>query len=155
MSPRSYSDNFFCSRICVFNLKVYSAIDGIWAVPKAALKYNSLCLKKWEKWEERSRIAISPRTGSTIRSDTITVLHLRTTNFFYEKIWDKNSKKKVDVVCESSVGTYNKHISGLNLADILTELHRVAAKVNRWHLRIFNKGLDALLLFQICSTWSK
>ncbi|XP_037299722.1 piggyBac transposable element-derived protein 2-like isoform X2 [Manduca sexta] len=58
------------------------------------------------------------------------------------KRYDKDEKKKVDVECPQVVKHYNKHMGGVDLADMLISLYRTPFKSHRWYLGIFSQLVD-------------
>lgn len=61
-----------------------------------------------------------------------------------EKIrrYSKEDKARVDVDCPQLVRHYNKHMGGVDLADMLISLYRIPFKSRRWYLGIFSQLLD-------------
>ncbi|KAJ0175946.1 hypothetical protein K1T71_008120 [Dendrolimus kikuchii] len=64
-----------------------------------------------------------------------------------EKIqrYSKDVKKKVDVQCPQIVRQYNKHMGGVDLADMLISLYKIPFKSRRWYLGIFAQLIDICL----------
>ncbi|XP_022823361.1 piggyBac transposable element-derived protein 3-like [Spodoptera litura] len=58
------------------------------------------------------------------------------------KRYCKDSKTKVDVQCPQIVKEYNKHMGGVDLADMLISLYRTPFKTRRWYIGIFAQLLD-------------
>lgn len=58
------------------------------------------------------------------------------------KRYDKDEKKKIDVECPQIVKHYNKHMGGVDLADMLISLYRTPFKSHRWYLGIFSQLID-------------
>ncbi|KAF9404751.1 hypothetical protein HW555_014186 [Spodoptera exigua] len=58
------------------------------------------------------------------------------------KRYDKDEKKKVHVECPQIVKHYNKHMGGVDLADMLISLYRTPFKSHRWYLGIFSQLID-------------
>lgn len=54
----------------------------------------------------------------------------------------KDAKKKIPVQCPQIVRQYNKHMGGVDLADMLIALYRTPFKSRRWYLSIFGQILD-------------
>ncbi|CAG4969354.1 unnamed protein product [Parnassius apollo] len=58
------------------------------------------------------------------------------------KRYCKDSKNKVDVDCPQIVKDYNKHMGGVDLADMLISLYKTPFKTRRWYIGIFAQILD-------------
>lgn len=58
------------------------------------------------------------------------------------KRYSKEKKVKVDVECPQIVKDYNKHMGGVDLADMLISLYRTPLKTRRWYLGIFAQLID-------------
>lgn len=58
------------------------------------------------------------------------------------KIKRYSKEKKVDVECPQIVKDYNKHMGGVDLADMLISLYRTPLKTRRWYLGIFAQLID-------------
>ena len=58
------------------------------------------------------------------------------------KRYDKDEKKKVQVECPQIVKHYNKHMGGVDLADMLISLYRTPFKSHRWYIGIFSQLID-------------
>lgn len=54
----------------------------------------------------------------------------------------KDVKNESPVQCPQIVRQYNKHMGGVDLADILIPLYRTPFKSRRWYLSIFSQILD-------------
>ncbi|KAF9422075.1 hypothetical protein HW555_002096, partial [Spodoptera exigua] len=54
----------------------------------------------------------------------------------------KDAKCKIDVQCPQIVRQYNKHMGGVDLADMLISLYKTPFKSRRWYLAIFSQMLD-------------
>ena len=55
---------------------------------------------------------------------------------------DSTKKKKSDVACPYVIKEYNKHMGGVDLADMLVSLYRIQMKSHRWCLSIFVQAID-------------
>lgn len=53
------------------------------------------------------------------------------------KRWDGKEKKFIDVPRPAIVSEYNKHMGGVDLADMLMELYKVNHRSNKWYMRLF------------------
>lgn len=58
------------------------------------------------------------------------------------KRYCKEAKGKVDVDCPQIVKEYNKHMGGMDLADMLISLYKTPFKTRRWYLGIFAQLVD-------------
>lgn len=61
------------------------------------------------------------------------------------KRYSKELKKKVNVDCPQIVKEYNKHMGGVDLADMLVSLYRIPFKTRRWYIGIFSQLIDICL----------
>ncbi|GFY64664.1 uncharacterized protein TNIN_239211 [Trichonephila inaurata madagascariensis] len=57
----------------------------------------------------------------------------------------KDSRKKVEVQCPQIVRPYNRHMGGVDLADMLISLYKIPFKSRRWCLGIFAQIVDICL----------
>lgn len=58
------------------------------------------------------------------------------------KRYCKEQKTKVNVKCPQVILDYNKHMGGVDLADMLIALYRTGLKTHRWYIKIFGQMLD-------------
>lgn len=58
------------------------------------------------------------------------------------KRYSKEAKMKIDVDCPQIVKEYNRHMGGVDLADMLVSLYRTPFKTRRWYIGIFAQILD-------------
>lgn len=58
------------------------------------------------------------------------------------KRYCKEQKRKIDVDCPDIVREYNKHMGGVDLADMLIALYKIPFKSRRWYIGIFCQLLD-------------
>lgn len=58
------------------------------------------------------------------------------------KRYCKETKSKIDVDCPQIVKEYNKHMGGVDLADMLISLYKTPFKSRRWYIGIFVQILD-------------
>ena len=59
--------------------------------------------------------------------------------------WSKSSQTRVDVQCPNVVGEYNKHMGGVDLADMLLALYRIDRRSKKYYNRII------FYLFGVCT----
>ncbi|CAH4034370.1 unnamed protein product [Pieris brassicae] len=57
------------------------------------------------------------------------------------KRFSKQAKSRVDVKCSKIVNYHNRHMRGVNLADMLA-LYRTGIRSHRWYMNIFSQLLD-------------
>ncbi|KAF9406919.1 hypothetical protein HW555_012897 [Spodoptera exigua] len=62
------------------------------------------------------------------------------------KRFSKESKSRIDIKCLQIVKHYNRHMGGVDLADMLISLYRTGIKSHRWYMNIFSQLLDICLL---------
>lgn len=74
----------------------------------------------------------------------VTLVSSYTDAYPLEKIkrFRKESKGRVDVTCPQIVKHYNRHMGGVDLADMLISLYRTGIKSHRWYMNIFSQLLD-------------
>lgn len=58
------------------------------------------------------------------------------------KRYNKERKQYVEVPCPQIVKHYNRHMGGVDLADMLIALYRTGIKSHRWYINIFSQLLD-------------
>ncbi|XP_063634975.1 piggyBac transposable element-derived protein 3-like [Cydia splendana] len=58
------------------------------------------------------------------------------------KRYSKDKRAKIDVPCPQVVKQYNKHMGGVDLADMFISLYRIPFKSRRWYLGIFSQLID-------------
>lgn len=58
------------------------------------------------------------------------------------KRFSKEAKSRVDVKCPKIVKDYNRHMGGVDLADMLIALYRTGIRSHRWYMNIFSQLLD-------------
>ncbi|CAH2105118.1 unnamed protein product [Euphydryas editha] len=58
------------------------------------------------------------------------------------KRFSKENGGYVDVTCPQIVRHYNRHMGGVDLADMLISLYRTGIKSHRWYMNIFSQLLD-------------
>lgn len=58
------------------------------------------------------------------------------------KRYSKEEKRKVEVDCPQLVKEYNKHMGGVDLADMLIALYKTPFKTRRWYIGIFSQLID-------------
>lgn len=56
--------------------------------------------------------------------------------------YSKEKKRKVDVDCPEVITHYNRHIGGVDLADMLVALYRTDFRTQRWYMAIFSHLID-------------
>ena len=66
-----------------------------------------------------------------------------------EQRFDRKQNKKVNVRKPIGIKNYNKHMSGVDVGDMLILLYRTSFKPKRYYLRIFAYILDRC----ICNSW--
>ncbi|KAK7880575.1 hypothetical protein WMY93_032787 [Mugilogobius chulae] len=54
----------------------------------------------------------------------------------------KKGRGALDCKCPSLIAAYNKHISGIDLSDMLVHLYKTPAKSRRWYFPLFGYALD-------------
>ena len=65
------------------------------------------------------------------------------------KRYDRNAKKKVDVVCPNVIKEYNCKMGGIDKSDMLTHLYKTPMRARRWYMRLFGYALDLC----VCNGW--
>ena len=65
------------------------------------------------------------------------------------KRYDKKEKCKVDVSTPAIVKHYNRHMGGVDLADMRISLYRTPLRTKRYYLRIFAYMIDLC----VCNSW--
>lgn len=58
------------------------------------------------------------------------------------KRFSKEAKSRVDIKCPKIVKDYNRHMGGVDLADMLIALYRTGIRSHRWYMNIFSQLLD-------------
>ena len=65
------------------------------------------------------------------------------------KRYDKKEKCKVDVPTPAIVKHYNRHMGGVDLADMQISLYHTPLRTKRYYLRIFAYMVD----LRVCNSW--
>lgn len=56
--------------------------------------------------------------------------------------WVKKEQARKDIQCPQVVKAYNKSMGGVDLADMLIALYRIAVKTKRWYVKVFWHLID-------------
>ena len=56
--------------------------------------------------------------------------------------YNKDTKKKEEVICPSVIKSYNANMGGIDKSDMLVHLYRTPMKSKRWYMRLFGYCLD-------------
>ncbi|CAK1592408.1 unnamed protein product [Parnassius mnemosyne] len=61
------------------------------------------------------------------------------------KRYFKDKKEYREIPCPNIVKEYNKHMGGVDLADMLVAIYRTIYKTNKWYMPIFSQLLDVAI----------
>lgn len=150
-----YCDNFFSSPELFYILRENYGIFALGTIRNNRLRgaENILPTEKDLKKKERGffvEATCNHNRLAVVRwndNKAVTFISSFVASAPIEKIqrYSKDAKKKVDVQCPQIVRQYNKHMGGVDLADMLISLYKILFKSRRWYLGIFAQIVDICL----------
>lgn len=156
LNSEIFVDNFFCSLelIIYLNAKGFDTLGTIRAdrLRECPLKSEKELKKTGRgtfdcKTEKSTKIALVRWVDNkvvTLASSFMGVEPLGSV-----KRYDKKEKCKIDVTTPAIVKHYNRHMGGVDLADMLISLYRTPLRTKRYYLRIFAYMIDLC----VCNSW--
>lgn len=147
-----FFDNFFTSPEVLYILRQNYGIFALGTVRNNRLRgaENVLTSEKMLKKKERgsySQVVCNNNKLAVVRwndNKCVTLISSYTDSEPVQKIkrYSKDAKRKVDVDCPNVVKDYNKHMGGVDLADMLVSLYKTPFKTRRWYIGIFAQLID-------------
>ncbi|XP_053603783.1 LOW QUALITY PROTEIN: piggyBac transposable element-derived protein 2-like [Plodia interpunctella] len=147
-----YFDNYFTSLELVYILRENYGLFSLGIVRQNRLKDagNKMVSEKILKKKGRgsfSQVVCNENKISVVKwfdNKQVTLVSSYTDAYPLEKIKRccKESKGRVDVTCPQIVKHYNRHMGGVDLADMLISLYRTGIKSHRWYMNFFSQLLD-------------
>lgn len=147
-----YCDNFFSSPELFYLLREEYGIFGLGTIRTNRIRgaENKLPTEKQMKKKERgnyaevvcdkNKLAIVKWHDNKVVTFVSSFVAAEPVNTI--RRYCKDQKRKVDVQCPQVVKEYNKHMGGVDLADMLIALYKSPFKSRRWYLGIFAQMLD-------------
>lgn len=147
-----YCDNFFSSPELFHILRENYGIFALGTIRNNRLRGAEKVLpteKEMKKKERGSYVEATCKQNrlAVVRwndNKAVTFISSFVASMPVEKIqrYSKDAKKRVDVQCPQIVRQYNKHMGGVDLADMLISLYKTRLKSRRWYLGIFAQMID-------------
>lgn len=147
-----YFDNWFSSLELVYLLRQNYGLFSLGTIRKNRLKDANALLLSDKALKKKGRGAYCQATCNkqkvaivkwhdnkpvTLVSSYVDAHPVETVKRF-----QKESNDRVNVPCPQIVKHYNRHMGGVDLADMLIALYRTGIKAHRWYLNIFSQILD-------------
>ncbi|KAF9419010.1 hypothetical protein HW555_004337 [Spodoptera exigua] len=147
-----FCDNFFSSPELFFILREHYGIFALGTIRGNRLRGAETILLTDKAMKKKPRGHIVQAVCNQNRlaivrwndNKAVTLISSFVASEPVEKIrrYCKDAKCKIDVQCPQIVRQYNKHMGGVDLADMLISLYKTPFKSRRWYLAIFSQMLD-------------
>lgn len=144
LKPEIFVDNFFCSIPLILYLSSKN-FETLGTIRKDRLRNCSL--KTEQQLKKEGRGSFDYKTGknagvTVVRWADNKVVTLASSFMGVEPIdkvqrYDRKENAKIDVPAPAVVKHYNKHMGGVDLADMLISLYRTPLRAKWYYLRIF------------------
>jgi hypothetical protein len=147
-----YCDNFFSSPELFYILREGYGIFGLGTIRNNRIRGAERVLPEEKVFKKKERghfaeVSCNKNRLAIVRwndNKVVTFISSIVASEPVEKIvrYSKDEKKKIDVQCPQIVRQYNKHMGGVDLADMLIALYKTPLKTRRWYMGIFAQLLD-------------
>lgn len=147
-----YADNFFMSPELVVLLREEYGIFSLGTIRTNRLRGCQEFLPTDKEMKKKKRgystqVVCNKNKLACVKwndNKVVTLISSFVDSYPVEKIkrYTKEDKAKVDVDCPQLVKHYNRHMGGVDLADMLISLYRTPFKSRRWYTGIFAQLLD-------------
>lgn len=147
-----YCDNFFSSPELFYVLREKYGIFGLGTIRNNRIRGAEKVLPDEKAFKKKPRghfaeVSCDKNRLAVVRwndNKIVTFISSFVASEPVEKIvrYSKEEKKKVEVECPQIVRQYNKHMGGVDLADMLVSLYKTPFKTKRWYMVIFAQMLD-------------
>lgn len=148
-----YFDNFFTSLELVSYLRDEFGILSLGTVRSNRLRGCAMKTDKELKSEGRGSFDQKVDNSSRValvkwfdnKSVTLSSSYVSTNPVETIQRFSKAGGGKVQIVCPQIVKQYNRHMGGVDLADMFVALYRTGMKTHRWYMGLFSQMLDICL----------
>lgn len=147
-----YCDNFFSSPELFYILRENYGVFGLGTVRSNRLRGADAILPSDKVLKKKPRgsygeVACNKNRLSVVRWNdnkpvTLISSYVGTQPVHKIKRYCKESRSREDVDCPQIVKEYNKHMGGVDLADMLISLYKTPFKTRRWYIGIFAQLID-------------
>ncbi|XP_026331157.1 piggyBac transposable element-derived protein 2-like, partial [Hyposmocoma kahamanoa] len=147
-----FCDNFFSCPELFYILRENYGIFALGTIRKNRLRGADAVLRTEKEMKKKPRgaydqVVCDKNRLTVVRWNDNKVVTLVSTYVGTEPVekikrYCKEAKQKVEVNCPQVVKEYNKHMGGVDLADMLISLYRTPFKTRRWYIGIFAQLLD-------------
>lgn len=147
-----FCDNFFSSPELFYLLKVNYGVFGLGTIRSNRIRGAEKLLPDEKSMKKKQRGAFSQVVCDANKlvivrwndNKPVTLISSFVGSEPVQKIkrYCKEQKQKIEVDCPQIVREYNKHMGGVDLADMLISLYKVPFKTRRWYIGIFSQLLD-------------
>lgn len=147
-----YFDNWFTSLELIYLLRHNYGIFSLGTARKNRLREANDLLLSDKALQKKGRGAYCQATCNKNKiaivkwfdNKPVTLVSSYVDAYPIDKVkrFHKESKGRIDVPCPQIVRHYNRHMGGVDLADMLIALYRTNMKTHRWYLNIFSQLLD-------------
>lgn len=147
-----YFDNYFTSLELVYLLRENYGIFSLGTVRKNRLRDGNTLLMSDETMKKKGRgsscqIVCNDTKLAIVKwydNKAVTLVSSYVDSHPMNKIkrFSKNHQSRIDFDCPQIVKHYNRHMGGVDLADMLISLYRTGLKSHRWYLNIFSQIMD-------------
>lgn len=144
-----FCDNFFSSPELLYLLKVNYGVFGLGTIRSNRIRGAEKFLPDEKSMKKKQRGAFSQVVCDENKlvvvrwndNKSVTLISSFVGSEPVQKIkrYCKEQKQKIEVDIPQIVREYNKHMGGVDLADMLISLYKVPFKTRRWYIGIFRR----------------